>query len=144
MVQDHYLLIKSLHIIRMVAWMAGLFYLPRLYAYHADVAKDSDQDALFQLMERRLLKVITTPAMIATFFFGGMMLTIPGALSGGWIHAKLGLVLILSGFHGACAAWRKSFVGGYNTKSSKFYRMINEVPTVLLIGIVLLAIMKPF
>jgi putative membrane protein len=143
-INDAYLWIKSLHVISMVAWMAGLFYLPRLYAYHAESLPGSDQSETFKIMERRLLRIIMNPAMILTFVFGGLMLMVPGALQQGWLHAKLSLVLALAGFHGALAVWRKDFAVDRNRRSARFYRMVNEVPTLLLIPIVILAIVKPF
>jgi putative membrane protein len=136
--------LKALHIISMVAWMAGLFYLPRLYVYHAASLPGSDQSETFKIMERRLLRIIMNPAMILTFLFGGLLLSVPGTLQQGWIHTKLGLVLVLAGFHGALAVWRKDFAADRNHRPARFYRMINEVPTLLLIAIVLLAVLKPF
>lgn len=143
-VSSAYLWLKAFHIISMVAWMAGLFYLPRLYVYHADSPAGSAQSETFKVMERRLLRIIMNPAMLLTFLFGGLMLTIPGALQQGWMHAKLGLVLGLAGFHGALAVWRKDFAIDHNRRPARFYRMVNEVPTLVLIGIVILAIVKPF
>jgi putative membrane protein len=139
-----YLTLKSVHIISFVAWMAALFYLPRLYVYHVSATPGSELDTTLQTMERRLLKAIMTPAMIATWVFGIWLAIHIGAFSQGWLHAKLTLVLLLSGFHGACSVWRKKFAQGINDKSETFYRVMNEVPTVLLIGIVLLVIFKPF
>ena len=143
-ISDSYLWLKAFHVISMVAWMAGLFYLPRLYAYHADSLPGSAQSETFKIMERRLLRIIMNPAMILTFVFGGLMLTVPGTMQQGWLHAKLGLVLALAGFHGALAVWRKDFAADRNRRPARFYRMVNEVPTLLLIPIVILAIVKPF
>ena len=143
-VSNSYVWLKAFHIISMVAWMAGLFYLPRLYVYHADSPAGSAQSETFKVMERRLLRIIMNPAMLLTFLFGGLMLTIPGALQQGWMHAKLGLVLVLAGFHGALAVWRKDFATDHNRRPARFYRMVNEVPTLVLIGIVILASVKPF
>lgn len=147
MVDSLYLWLKALHIISFTAWMAGLFYLPRLYVYHCMAAKGEELDRTLQVMEKKLLRFIMNPAMIATFLFGIWLIIetghgAPG--TGGWLHAKIGLVLIMAAFHGMCASWRKKFANGTNTKSGKFYRWANEVPTVLLIGIVLLAVLKPF
>ena len=140
-----YMIFKALHLIAMVAWMAGLFYLPRLYAYHAGVARGGEADQLFQVMERRLLRIIMNPAMIATFLFGiAMVVMAPEKMQGGWLHVKLTLVLVLAGFHGLLARWRKDFAAGSNRRSGRFYRMVNEIPTLLLIAIVLLAVLQPF
>lgn len=136
--------IKALHLLSLIAWMAGLFYLPRLYVYHAGVEKGSETSELFKIMERRLLRAITTPAMIATWIFGIWLITIVGMQGSGWLHAKIGLVLMLSAYHGFLAKWRKDFANDANTHSGKFYRYINEIPTVLLILIVILAVLKPF
>jgi protoporphyrinogen IX oxidase len=144
---DPYLVLRALHVISFVAWMAGLLYLPRLFVYHADVAVGSEASEMLKVMERRLLKYITTPAMIATFVFGFWMVFKAGWLNpgnGGWLHAKLLLVLGMAGFHGACAVWRKAFAADANTRPARFFRMMNEVPTVLLIVIVFLAVLKPF
>jgi putative membrane protein len=146
-VENYYLWIKALHVISFIAWMAGLLYLPRLYVYHAQVKPGSEASETFKVMERKLLKYITTPAMIATFVFGLLLikgLGIEGLRGQGWIHAKLTLVLGLAGFHGACAVWRKKFLADANTSSVKFYKIMNEVPTVLMIIIVILAVVKPF
>ncbi|MBN9543753.1 MAG: protoporphyrinogen oxidase HemJ [Alphaproteobacteria bacterium] len=142
---EYYLLIKALHIISFTAWMAGMFYLPRLYVYHTKYQSGSETDQLFQTMERKLLRVIMNPAMIATFIFGIMLMYILGLESlGGWFHAKVTLVLIMAGCHGMLAKYRKDFEKGVNKKSEKFFRMLNEVPTVLMILIVMLVVLKPF
>lgn len=143
-VTDHYLVLKALHIISVIAWMAGMLYLPRLYVYHADKAAGSEASEMLKVMERRLLRLIINPAMLATFLFGGLLLTQPGIFAFGWLHMKLGLLFILAGFHGMCARWRKDFAADRNTRSTKFYRVANEVPTLLMIAIVLLAVTKPF
>lgn len=143
---DNYLIIKALHIISIVAWMAGMFYLPRLYVYHAGVPAGSDQSALFKVMERRLLRAIINPAMIATFIFGILLLLTPGIVdwSMGWIHVKLVAVFLMTGFHGFLARWRKAFDRDDNRHSESFYRKINEIPTILMILIVFMVIVKPF
>ncbi len=143
-VQDYYLLIKALHIISVIAWMAGLFYLPRLFVYHADVPPESNRSAMLKVMERKLLKIIMNPAMILTFVFGGVMLGVPGMMAQGWIHAKLTLVLLLAGFHGLCARYVRLFANNQNTKTHRYYRVFNEVPTLLMVAIVMLAVLKPF
>jgi protoporphyrinogen IX oxidase len=139
-----YLLLKALHIVSMTAWMAGMFYLPRLFAYHAEAAPGSEIAATFKIMERRLLRIIMNPAMLATFGFGiAMILVDPTLLKQGWLHAKIAVVLGMAGLHGYLSACRKRFEQDANTKSGKFYRVLNEVPTVLLLVIVLLAVLKP-
>ena len=143
-VQDYYLLIKALHLISVISWMAGLFYLPRLFVYHADVPPASNRSDMLKVMERKLLKIIMNPAMILTFVFGGLMLGIPGMMGQGWIHAKLTLVLVLAGFHGLCARHVRLFAHNQNTKTHRYYRFFNEVPTLLMVAIVLLAVLKPF
>jgi putative membrane protein len=129
----------ALHIISFTAWMAGLFYLPRLYVYHCQVAPGSAESARFKVMERRLLKQITTPAMIATWVFGILLVLTPGAVNwhAAWWWTKLTCVVLMSGFHGACSAWRKRFLNDANVKPERFYRIANEVPTVLFVVIVL-------
>ncbi len=141
----HYLWIKALHIISVIAWMAGMLYLPRLFAYHADAEKGSDKSETFKVMERRLLRIIINPAMIAAFVFGIMMIIAnPGLLQTPWFHAKLTLVILMTAVHGLLARWRKVFMRDQNTRPAKFYKIWNEVPTVLMILIVLLAVAKPF
>lgn len=145
MLLEYYLWIKALHIIAMVSWMAAMLYLPRLFVYHTEVAAGSAQSETFKIMEKRLLRYIATPAMIATWFFAILMIIAnPDLFSQGWLHLKLLLVIGLSAFHGMCAGWTKKFARDANTKSHKFYRIANEVPTVLLVFIVILAIVKPF
>jgi putative membrane protein len=136
--------IKALHVIAVISWMAGLLYLPRLFVYHCAAPVGSIQSETFKVMERRLLKAIMTPAMIVSWICGGLMLTLPGMMSGGWIHVKLLAVLALSGAHGAMAGWVRAFAEDRNQKSSKFFRVANEVPTLLMIAIVILVIVKPF
>jgi protoporphyrinogen IX oxidase len=142
-VQDYYLLVKAFHIIAVIAWMAGLLYLPRLYVYHAGVPAQSDMARMFVVMERRLLKFIMNPAMIVTFILGGIMMQ-GVSFHQGWLHAKLGLVVAMAGFHGALAVWRQDFAAGQNKRSARFYRIANEIPTILMIGIVVLVVLKPF
>ena len=142
----HYLWLKAFHIIFVISWMAGLFYLPRLFAYHAREKKGSAQSETFKIMERRLMKIIMNPAMVGTFFFGLLMISVPGALdwTTGWIHLKLVLVLGMAGFHGYLSQCRRLFSQDKNGHSEKFYRTLNEVGPLLMIVIVILAIVKPF
>ena len=141
---DLYLWLKALHIMAVIAWMAGLFYLPRLLVYHTTVEVGSNQSELFKVMERRLLRAITTPAMIVAWVLGLSIAIDMGYFSDGWFHAKLALVLLMSGYHGMLARYVRLFAQDRNTKSEKFYRIINEIPTLLMIGIVILVIFKPF
>jgi putative membrane protein len=138
---------KALHVISMVAWMAGMFYLPRLYVYHCGLRPGSAESERFKVMERRLLKQIINPAMIATWVFGLALVATPGVVSwatDGWWHVKFAMVLLMSGFHGAMSKWRREFLEDRNRRSHKFYRIANEVPTLLLIVIVIMVIVKPF
>jgi putative membrane protein len=139
-----YLWFKAFHIIAVIAWMAGMLYLPRLFAYHADVPAGSPQSETFKVMERRLLRLIINPAMIVTWLLGIYLVFEGGFLSAGWFHAKFALVLAMSTLHGFLARWRKQFARDANTHSAKFYRIVNEIPTVLLIAIVILVVVKPF
>jgi protoporphyrinogen IX oxidase len=143
---EYYLVFKALHLIAAFAWLAGLFYLPRLYVYHVSQIPGGETDRLFQTMERRLLHAIMNPAMIAVWLLGIMLVIAGGSdiFTQGWFHAKLTAVLLMSGFHGLLARHRKEFVENRNQKSEKYYRAINEIPTILLIAIVFLAILKPF
>lgn len=139
-----YLWIKAFHVIAVIAWMAGMLYLPRLFVYHCDAPKGSIQSETFKIMERRLLKAIINPAMIVTWVLGLYLLWDGGWYVSGWMHAKILLVLILSGVHGMLSKTVKVFAADANVRPAKFYRMLNEVPTVLMIGIVILVIVKPF
>jgi putative membrane protein len=142
---DWYLYVKAFHVIAMVAWMAGMFYLPRLYVYHTGAAPGSQMSETFKIMEHRLLRVIINPAMIATWGLGlVLMFSYPNWQSQGWLHAKIVLVILLTIFHIMLARWRKDFVADRNQRSEKFYRIVNEVPTLLLIFIVILVVVKPF
>lgn len=142
---EHYSLIKALHLISVIAWMAGMFYLPRLFAYHAESEKGSDKSETFKIMESRLLRIIINPAMIATFLFGGFLIAAnPGLMEQGWIHVKLFLVILMTACHGLFARWRKVFMRDANTRPARFYKIWNEVPTLLMIVIVIMAVMKPF
>lgn len=142
---DWYLVIKALHVISVIAWMAGLFYLPRLYVYHAEqVQAGSRTDGMFQVMERRLLRAIMNPAMIATWIFGLMLVATPGVIDWSqiWPWTKAASVLLMTGFHGWLAARRRDFAEGRNTRSGRSYRMMNEVPTVLMVVIVFAVITR--
>ena len=143
---QHYLILKALHLIAMISWMAGLFYLPRLFVYHAEAALGSSLSETFKIMERRLLRFIMNPAMIATFITGGLLLLSSGAvgLRSGWFHGKITLVLCMAGFHGMLAKWRKDFMQDKNQKSHRFFRYMNEVPTILMVLIIFLVVLKPF
>jgi protoporphyrinogen IX oxidase len=141
---DLYGWLKIGHLFSLIAWMAAMFYLPRLFVYHADLPVGSAQADTFKVMERRLLKAIMTPAMIATWVFGLWLAVEGGWFSAGWLHGKLALVLLLSGFHGACSAWTRAFAQDRNTKPARFFRIANEVPTVLLLVILVLVVLKPF
>ncbi|MCK9918372.1 protoporphyrinogen oxidase HemJ [Microbacteriaceae bacterium K1510] len=136
--------LKALHIIAVISWMAGLLYLPRLFVYHAGVAPGSAQSETFKVMERRLLKAIMGPAMGATWVLG-VILAIQGQwFVAGWFHAKIVLVVIMSIMHGLFGRWAGDFAADRNQRSQKFYRIANEIPTVLMILIVILVVVKPF
>jgi protoporphyrinogen IX oxidase len=136
--------IKALHVIAVIAWMAGMLYLPRLFVYHCEAEIGSRQSETFKLMERRLLKAIINPAMIVTWLAGLYLAWSGHWFSAPWLHAKLLLVVLLSAVHGFFSRCVKDFAADHNTRSQKFYRIINEVPTVLMIGIVILVVVKPF
>lgn len=136
--------IKVLHVISIIAWMAGLLYLPRLYVYHCQVAAGSEASEKYKVMERRLLRAIMNPAMIAAWVFGLWAAVELAAFSEGWFHAKMAAVVVMTGAHMAMAKWRKDFEADANTRSETFYRIANEVPTVLMIAVVILVIVKPF
>jgi putative membrane protein len=139
-----YLWLKAFHIIAVISWMAGMLYLPRLFVYHCGAAPGSPQSETFKVMERKLLRVIINPAMIATWILGLWLLYETGDYKAGWFHAKFALVIILSGYHGLLVRWMKDFAADRNQRSEKFYRIANEIPAVLMIGIVILAVVKPF
>lgn len=136
---------KVIHLIALISWMAGLLYLPRLYVYHSSVKIGSDSDEMLKNMEHRLLRYIMNPAMIVTFIFGIILAFIYGFQAlGMWFHLKMLFVIILSVFHSLLSRWRRDFFHGKNKHSEKFYRIINEVPAVLMIFIVIMVIIKPF
>ena len=138
--------LKALHIIAVIAWMAGLLYLPRLFVYHAGVPAGSKRAAMLQVMERRLLHGIMAPAAIMTYGFGLLLAATPGIVPWrqGWIWAKLALVGVLTVYHLLLACWRRDLAAGKQSHSVRFYRIANEVPTLVMIGIVLLVVLKPF
>ena len=136
--------IKALHVIAVISWMAGMLYLPRLFVYHCEAEVGSKQPETFKVMEWRLLKAIINPAMIVTWLAGLYLAWSGHWYTSGWFHAKLTLVLVLSGVHGFFSRLVKDFAADRNTISQKFYRIINEVPTALMIVIVILVIVKPF
>ncbi|MBI1215741.1 MAG: protoporphyrinogen oxidase HemJ [Alphaproteobacteria bacterium] len=142
---DHYNWVKALHIIAVISWMAGMLYLPRLFVYHADADKGSELSETLKIMERKLLRVIINPAMGATWLFGiFLVLGNPAVLTQGWFHVKLTAVLLLSGVHGFLAKTRKVFLKDENKRPAKFYRILNEAPTVLMILIVIMVVVKPW
>jgi putative membrane protein len=136
--------IKALHVIAVIAWMAGMLYLPRLFVYHCEAEIGSKQSETFKVMERRLLRAIINPAMILTWLAGLYLAWSGHWFSSGWLHGKLALVILLSGIHGFFSRCVKDFAADRNPRSQKFYRIINEVPTILMIGIVILVVVKPF
>ncbi len=142
---EYYEWFKALHIISVIAWMAGLLYLPRIYVYHAGVHHDSEASKLFKLMELRLLRYIMNPAMIATFVFGLLLVYIYGiSAMGPWFHIKMLCVTFLAVFHGLLARWRKDFARDANNKGATFFRVVNEIPTILMIIAVIMVVIKPF
>jgi putative membrane protein len=144
LLSDHIDWIKAMHVIAVIAWMAGMLYLPRLFVYHCEAPAGSPQSEMLKLMERRLLRVIVNPAMIATWIFGVTLAWVTGAYADLWFQIKFVLVILMSGLHGLFAATVKRFARDANTRPQRFYRIINEVPMLLVIGIVVLVIVKPF
>ncbi|HML06586.1 MAG TPA: protoporphyrinogen oxidase HemJ [Xanthobacteraceae bacterium] len=141
--------IKAFHIIAVIAWMAGMLYLPRLFVYHCAAEAGSVQSETFKVMERRLLRAIINPAMIAAWVLGLALAWLGpdsryGWFASGWLEAKFALVVVLSAVHGFFARWVKAFAADRNRHSQRFYRIINEVPTVLMIAIVIVVVLKPF
>lgn len=145
---DYYLWLKALHVMSVIAWMAGIFYLPRLFVYHAERATPgSELSEVFKVMERRLLRAIMNPAMIASWVFGLLMIAALGlefVTTAYWLHAKLALVVAMTVYHMACARWRKVFEADANRRPGRYYRMMNEVPTLFMVLIVILAVVEPF
>jgi putative membrane protein len=142
-VAEWYVWIKAFHLISVIAWMAGLLYLPRLFVYHADAPAGSALSETLKVMERRLLRAIMNPAMAAVYLFGGLLLFVQD-WSQHWLHAKLVLVALITVVHHVYAAWRKDFAADRNKRPARIYRIWNEVPTVAMIAIVVLVIVKPF
>jgi putative membrane protein len=137
---------KAVHIMAVIAWMVGLLYLPRLFVYHCEAAPGSEASERFKVMEARLYRQIMLPAMLTTFLFGIILLLTPGLVDWhhGWMHVKLLAVLCLAGFHGAMGRWRRDFLHDRNTKKQRFFRIANEVPTVLMIVAVIMVVVQPF
>lgn len=143
---QYYDLIRALHIIAVISWMAGMLYLPRLFVYHVDAKKSGELSETLKIMERRLFKIIMNPAMTATWIFGGLMLYARWDYfsHAGWMHAKLTLVFIMTGVHHLYLKHLRAFAADKNEKSAKYFRILNEVPTVLMMAIVILVVLKPF
>ena len=143
---DNFRWIMALHVMSVIAWMAGLLYLPRLFVYHADAAAGSAQSETFKVMERRLLRGIMNPSMIATYLFGTLLAVTPGIVdwSSAWIYVKLAMVAGLTGAHHGCIVWRKAFAADRNRRPARFYRVMNEVPALMMVVIVIMVIVKPF
>jgi putative membrane protein len=135
---------KAIHVIAIIAWMAGMLYLPRLFVYHCEAEPGSKQSETFKVMERRLLTVIINPAMVVAWIFGLWMAWDAGLFSMAWLELKIVLVVAMSGVHGFFVRCVREFGADQNRRSQKFYRIINELPTLLMIGIVILAVVKPF
>jgi putative membrane protein len=139
-----YTWLKAVHIVAVIAWMAGMLYLPRLFVYHCEAEPGSKQSETFKVMERRLLTVIINPAMVATWALGLWLAWDGGWFASGWLHAKLALVVAMSALHGFLTGCVRAFGEDRNWRTQKFYRIINEVPTLLMIAIIILAVVKPF
>jgi len=137
---------KAIHIIAVMSWMAGLLYLPRLFVYHVEVQLNSTEDRRFQIMERRLLRAIMNPAMVVSYIFGILLILTPGIVdwSSAWIWLKILAILVLTGCHHAMGKWRKDLAEGTNQKSQLYFRVANEVPTISMIIIVIMVVVKPF
>ena len=141
---NFYLWAKAIHIIAVISWMAGMLYLPRLFVYHAEVPVGSPQSETFKLMEKRLLRAIINPAMIVAWVFGLYLAWKGFSFQGGWLHTKIALVLVMSGLHGYLAGGVRRFAEDRNEKSARHWRIVNEIPTLLMIVIVALVVVKPF
>lgn len=136
--------VKAFHIMSVIAWMAALLYLPRLLVYHADAALGSDKSETFKVMERRLLRGIATPAMIATWIFGLWLAWLMGVFGDTWLHAKLFFVVLLSAYHGMLVRFVRAFAEDRNARPARFFRMINEIPALFMVAIVILVVVRPF
>jgi putative membrane protein len=136
--------IKAFHVLAVISWMAGMLYLPRLMVYHAEAQTGSIQSETFKIMERRLLKGIINPAMIVTWVLGLYLAWSAFGFKGGWLHGKILLVFLLSGIHGMLSKHVRNFAADRNVKSPRYFRILNEIPAVLMVGIVILVIVKPF
>lgn len=141
---DAYLWIKALHIIAVISWMAGLFYLPRLFIYHTDAAPGSDQSETFKVMEQRLIRIIMNPAMMISWVLGLYLAWSVYGFSGGWLHAKIALVIAMTGTHVYFTRSARRFARDENTRNARHWRLMNEAPTLLMIAIVILVVVKPF
>jgi putative membrane protein len=139
-----YLWLKAFHIIAVIAWMAGMLYLPRLFVYHCETVPGSAESERFKVMERKLLRMIINPSMIAVWLLGLSLAFVSHTYTQGWLQMKFLLVLALSAVHGVFARWVKTFARDANTRPQRFYRMVNEIPTLLMVAIVILAVVKPF
>ena len=143
---DFYPWIKSLHVISVIAWMAGMLYLPRLYVYHCSVRTGTAESARFKMMEYRLMRYITNPAMMAAWTFGTLLVLTPGTMewNQGWWLVKFTCLILLSAVHGLLSIWRRGFCADANRHPARYYRIANEMPTLLMIVIVFMVIAKPF
>lgn len=141
---EFYLWVKAVHVIAVIAWMAGMLYLPRLFVYHADAAAGSEKSETFKVMEGRLLRAIINPAMTVTWAAGLWLAWKGFAFHGGWLHGKIGLVVLMSGLHGYLSAAVRKFAEDRNERPARHWRIVNEIPTLLMIAIVILVIVKPF
>lgn len=142
--ENFYLWAKAIHVIAVIAWMAGMLYLPRLFVYHSEVPVGSAQSETFKVMERRLLRAIINPAMIVAWVFGLWLAWRGFGFQGGWLHGKIALVLVMSGVHGYLSASVRRFAEDRNERPARHWRIVNEVPTLLMIAIVILVVVKPF
>lgn len=140
----YYLWLKAFHIIAVIAWMAGMLYLPRLFVYHCETEPGSAEYERFVTMERKLMRIIINPSMVAVWVLGLLLVETLQAWSSGWFHGKLALVILLSGMHGMFSRWRRDFERNENRRNQRFFRIVNEVPAVLMMLIVILVVVKPF
>lgn len=141
---EGYLWLKALHVIAVISWMAGLLYLPRLFVYHCEVQPGSETSEKFKVMERRLLKAIMMPAAVVAWVVGLVLGVKGGLFHDGWFHVKLSLVVLMTGAHYMMVRWKNDFAADRNTRPQRFFRIANEMPTLLMIVIVILVIVKPF